>query len=69
MGFNGGVVFNDSLLLDVAKPRDYDRVSAFGYALGYLGGGAAVPRERGDGDEARAVRPGRCARRRCACPS
>jgi MFS transporter, UMF1 family len=39
IGFNGGVVFNDSLLLDVAQPKDFDRVSAFGYALGYLGGG------------------------------
>jgi UMF1 family MFS transporter len=39
MGFNGGVVFNDSLLLDVAKPHEFDRVSSFGYALGYLGGG------------------------------
>jgi MFS transporter, UMF1 family len=39
IGFNGGVVFNDSLLLDVAKPQDFDRVSAFGYSLGYLGGG------------------------------
>jgi UMF1 family MFS transporter len=39
MGFNGGIVFNDSLLLDVAPPKDLDRVSAFGYALGYLGGG------------------------------
>src|SRR5690606_8225340 len=39
IGFNGGVVFNDSLLLDVAKPADFDRVSSFGYALGYLGGG------------------------------
>jgi UMF1 family MFS transporter len=39
MGFNGGVVFNDSLLLDVARPADLDRVSAFGYSLGYLGGG------------------------------
>jgi MFS transporter, UMF1 family len=39
MGFNGGVVFNDSLLLDVAKPHELDRVSAFGYSLGYLGGG------------------------------
>jgi len=39
IGFNGGVVFGDALLLDVAEPRDYDRVSAFGYALGYLGGG------------------------------
>lgn len=39
VGFNGGVVFNDSLLLDVAEPAQYDRVSSFGYALGYLGGG------------------------------
>jgi UMF1 family MFS transporter len=39
MGFNGGVVFYDALLLQVAAPRDYDRVSALGYALGYLGGG------------------------------
>jgi MFS transporter, UMF1 family len=39
MGFNGGVVFNDSLLLDVAGPKELDRVSAFGYSLGYLGGG------------------------------
>ena len=39
MGFNGGVVFSDALLLDVAEPKDYDRVSALGYGLGYLGGG------------------------------
>ncbi len=39
LGFNGGVVFNDSLLLDVARPDELDRVSAFGYSLGYLGGG------------------------------
>lgn len=39
IGFNGGVVFNDALLLDVSRPADYDRVSSFGYALGYLGGG------------------------------
>jgi UMF1 family MFS transporter len=39
MGFNGGIVFNDSLMLDVARPNEYDRVSAFGYSLGYLGGG------------------------------
>src|ERR1041384_88535 len=39
LGFNGGVVFNDSLLLDVAQPDELDRVSAFGYSLGYLGGG------------------------------
>ncbi len=39
MGFNGGIVFYDALLPQVATPRDYDRVSAQGYALGYLGGG------------------------------
>jgi UMF1 family MFS transporter len=39
IGFNGGVVFNDSLLLDVAQPNELDRVSALGYSLGYLGGG------------------------------
>jgi MFS transporter, UMF1 family len=39
IGFNGGIVFNDALLLDVAQPGELDRVSAFGYSLGYLGGG------------------------------
>ncbi len=38
-GVNGGIVFYYALLLDVARPADYDRVSSFGYALGYLGGG------------------------------
>ena len=39
LGFWGGIVFNDSLLLHVAEPADYDLVSGFGYAMGYLGGG------------------------------
>jgi MFS transporter, UMF1 family len=38
-GFWGGIVFNDSLLLHVAEPEEYDLVSGFGYSLGYLGGG------------------------------
>jgi UMF1 family MFS transporter len=38
-GFWGGVIFNDSLLVDVADPPDYDVVSAFGYSVGYVGGG------------------------------
>lgn len=38
-GFAGGVAFYDSLLLDVADPPEFDRVSAYGYALGYVGGG------------------------------
>ena len=39
LGFWGGIVFNDSLLLHVATPDEYDLVSGFGYSLGYLGGG------------------------------
>ncbi len=39
LGFWGGIVCNDSLLLHVADPDEYDLVSGFGYALGYLGGG------------------------------
>ena len=39
LGFWAGIVFNDSLLLHVAEPAEYDLVSGFGYALGYLGGG------------------------------
>ena len=39
LGFWGGIVFSDSLLMHVAEPREFDLVSGFGYALGYLGGG------------------------------
>jgi UMF1 family MFS transporter len=39
LGFWGGIVFNDSLLLHVAEPEEFDLVSGYGYALGYLGGG------------------------------
>ncbi|HEU5467879.1 MAG TPA: MFS transporter [Steroidobacteraceae bacterium] len=39
VGFWGGVIFNDALLVDVADPPRYDVVSAFGYSLGYAGGG------------------------------
>jgi UMF1 family MFS transporter len=39
LGFWGGLTFNDSLLLHVASPKEFDLVSGFGYALGYLGGG------------------------------
>lgn len=38
-GFAAGIVFYDSLLLDVARREELDLVSAYGYALGYLGGG------------------------------
>ncbi len=39
IGFSGSIVFNDALLTDVTEEKNYDRVSAFGYAMGYLGGG------------------------------
>lgn len=42
MGFWGGIIFYDSLLLDVA-PRDrLDSISGWGYAVGYLGGGVLL---------------------------
>jgi UMF1 family MFS transporter len=39
IGVSGTTVFYDSLLPSVARPEETDRVSAAGYALGYLGGG------------------------------
>ncbi len=39
VGFSGGNNFYDSLLPHVAVESDIDRVSSYGYALGYLGGG------------------------------
>lgn len=39
VGFSGANVFYDALLLDAAPHGRIDRVSALGYALGYLGGG------------------------------
>jgi UMF1 family MFS transporter len=39
LGFTGGNIFYEALLPHIARPGDLDRVSARGYALGYLGGG------------------------------
>lgn len=39
VGFLGANIFYDALLVDVAEEKDFNRVSALGYALGYLGGG------------------------------
>jgi UMF1 family MFS transporter len=39
VGVSGSTVFYDSLLPHVAKPSETDRVSAAGYAMGYIGGG------------------------------
>jgi UMF1 family MFS transporter len=65
IGFWGGIIFNDSLLVDVAEPPEYDLVSAYGYSLGYVGGGlllllnaamVAAPAKFGLADAAQAVR-------------
>ena len=39
IGFWGGMIFYDSLLVDVSPRDQFDLVSGFGYSLGYLGGG------------------------------
>ncbi|NOX77226.1 MAG: MFS transporter [Gammaproteobacteria bacterium] len=39
VGFMGANVFYDALLVSVADEADWNWVSSFGYALGYLGGG------------------------------
>lgn len=39
LGFAGGNNFYDSLLPHVAGNEEIDRISSYGYALGYLGGG------------------------------
>ncbi|MCK5138453.1 MAG: MFS transporter [Thermodesulfovibrionia bacterium] len=39
IGFSGGNIFYDSLLVSVSNSRKVDFVSAFGFAMGYLGGG------------------------------
>lgn len=39
LGFMAANVFYDSLIVDVAEAKDFDRLSAIAYSLGYLGGG------------------------------
>jgi len=39
IGFSGTIVFYDSLLPHISNSSNIDRISALGYALGYLGGG------------------------------
>ena len=65
IGFAASNVFYDALLVDVSDPADFDRVSALGYALGYLGGGIVLlacvamtrwPHALGLSDPAEAVR-------------
>ncbi len=65
LGFSGGNLFYDALLVSVAREDDLDTLSARGYALGYLGGGllfalnvamARWPQAFGLADTATAVR-------------
>ena len=42
IGIYGSMSFYDALLPHIAKPEEVDRVSAAGYALGYLGGGVLL---------------------------
>lgn len=37
IGFSGSIVFYNSYLPEIAEPEDQDKVSAKGYALGYIG--------------------------------
>lgn len=39
LGFSGNNMFSDALLTDIAKPARYDRISALGYGMGYIGSG------------------------------
>lgn len=39
LGFAGGMIFYDALLVGAAEKKRFDFVSALGYSLGYLGGG------------------------------
>ena len=39
VGFSGAFVFYDALIVAVSPARRYDEVSAFGFSLGYIGGG------------------------------
>lgn len=40
--FSGGNIFYDSLLPHLVSPSEQDKVSSWGYATGYLGGGLAL---------------------------
>ena len=65
IGFAGGNVTYDAMLLEVAERSEFERLSALGFALGYLGGGLLFavnvlmvlhPEAFGLADKAEAVR-------------
>jgi len=37
IGFEAGLIFYDSFLPEITKPKNFGRVSGYGYAMGYLG--------------------------------
>jgi len=39
IGFSGGNIFYDALIINISKPNERNRASALGFSLGYLGGG------------------------------
>ena len=39
IGFSGAIIFYDALIVAVSPAQRYDEVSAFGFSLGYIGGG------------------------------
>ena len=42
IGFQSGLTFYDAFISDIVDEPDYNRVSGFGYAIGYIGSFAAV---------------------------
>ncbi|MES9919466.1 MAG: MFS transporter [Candidatus Thiodiazotropha sp.] len=65
LGFSGGNIFYDALMVSVTQKQNYDKVSAYGFAFGYLGGGVLFtfnvlmtlfPASFGLADAAQAVR-------------
>jgi len=39
VGFSGSIIFYDALIVGICEEKSYDKLSTFGYAAGYLGGG------------------------------
>ncbi len=39
LGFAGALIFYNALLIDIAEPEDYGKISGIGWAWGYIGGG------------------------------